>query len=207
MSLSTAAISTISTRRRLRFWPVLLLLLLGVLTTLPYLYAAWASPPDRVYTGMQLDAPDTLQYFSWMRDHRSALLVPNRMTAQPNEPALFNALWLVLAQLQNVTGWSNAAIFQVLRVLGGAMFAGAVWWWFALTTRDRREQGWAWALAMCGGGLGIVWVIEKYVRGLPDVRYPFDLYVAEPNTVLSLLGYPHFLVAGALVVATFSTLR
>ena len=54
--------------------------------------------------------------------------------------------------------------------------------------------------------MGVVWVVEKYLRGLPDVRYPFDLYVAEPNTLLSLLGYPHFLVAGGLMVAIFGSI-
>jgi hypothetical protein len=203
MAISLAAVRAVSKRRWPIPWPVLLTALLGLLTTLPYVYAAWTVPIDHVYTGLMLDAPDTLQYFSWMRDHRSALLVSNRMTAQPNDAALFNVLWLVLGQLQNLTGWGNAALFQVLRLLGGVAFAWAVWWCFGLLARTRREQGWAWAFVMCGGGLGVIWVIEKYLRGLPDVRYPFDLYVAEPNTLLGLLGYPHFLMAGALVVATF----
>lgn len=186
-------------------WPVLLVLLLLLLTTAPYVYAVVSAPDDRVYTGLMLDAPDTLQYFSWLRDHRSALLIANRMTAQANDPALFNLLWLVLAQVQNVTGWGNAAIFQLLRLIGGVGFAAAVWWFFALVAAGSREgqraRGWAWALALCGGGLGVIWVVRKYLLGMP-IDHPFDLYVAEPNTVLSLLGYPHFLVAGALIVAT-----
>lgn len=193
-------------RRPVPLWAgaLVVLLVLGALTTAPYLYAALNAPDGSVYTGLMLDAPDTLQYFSWLRDHRSALLVPNRMTSQPNEPALFNLLWLGLAQVQNATGWSNAAIFQLLRMAGGLAFAGAVWWLFGLVARSGRERLWAWALAMCGGGLGIVWVVEKYARGLSDVRYPFDLYVAEPNTLLMLLGYPHFLAAGALVIGTLA---
>ena len=183
---------------------LLILVVLGAVTTLPYLYAAWTTPADSVYTGLMLDAPDTLQYFSWLRDHRSATLVPNRMTSQPNEPALFNLLWLGLAQVQNLTGWSNAAIFQLLRVGAFLAFAGATWWLLGLATRTARERMWAWALAMCGSGLGIVWVVEKYARGLADVRFPFDLYVAEPNTLLMLLGYPHFLAAGALVIGTLA---
>lgn len=203
MSLSVATTQPLVRRRLVVRWPLLVALLLALLTTLPYVYALLSTPADRVYTGLMLDAPDTLQYFSWLRDHHTALLVPNRMTSQPNDPALFNLLWLVLGQLQRFTGWSNAAIFQVLRLIGGAGLLWTTWWFFGLTARSDRTRGWAWALASCGGGLGMVWVIDKYARGLADVRYPFDLYVAEPNTVLSLLGYPHFLVAGALMVAIF----
>lgn len=202
MAVSVATPQSIARVRRLR-WPLIVSLLLALLTTLPYLYAAATTPAGRVYTGLMLDAPDTLQYFSWLRDHRSALLVPNRMTSQPNDPALFNLLWLGLAQLQNLTGWSNALIFQVLRVVAGAAFLAISWWFYRLTACDRREQAWAWLIAMCGGGLGVVWVVEKYLRGLPGVRYPFDLYVAEPNTLLSLLGFPHFLAAGALMIGMF----
>jgi len=198
---SSLAAPAVARRRVLMPW--LVALALAALTTGPYLFGAAVASPDRIYTGLMLDAPDTLQYFSWLRDHRSAVVVPNRMTAQPNEPALFNLLWLGLGQLQNLTGWSNAAIFQALRLVGGASFALALWLFYGLAARDRREQGWAWALAMCGGGLGIVWVVEKYALGLPEVRYPLDVYVAEPNTLLSLLGYPHFLAAGALIVAIF----
>jgi hypothetical protein len=204
MAVSVASAQKIIRRPVMRRWPLLLALLLGVITTLPYGYAAATTPADRVYTGLMLDAPDTLQYFSWLRDHRAAWLVPNRMTAQANDPALFNLLWLALAALQNLSGWNNAAIFQVLRLLGGMSFLWSIWWLYGLTARSRREQGWAWAIASCGAGLGVVWVIDKYARGLSDVRYPFDLYVAEPNTLLSLLGYPHFLVAGALIVAIFA---
>ncbi len=204
MAVSVATTRPVAHRARRRSWPLWIALLLGVLTTLPYLYAATNVPADRVYTGLMLDAPDTLQYFSWLRDHRESLLVPNRMTAQPNEPALFNLLWLALAQLQNLTGWSNAAIFQVLRLIGGASFLAAAWWFYGLAAHTTQERAWAWLIAVCGSGLGVVWVVEKYARGLADVRYPFDLYVAEPNTLLSLLGYPHFLVAGALMVAIFA---
>ena len=182
-------------------WPIGLLALLAVLTTAPYLYAAASVPAGRVYTGLMLDAPDTLQYFAWLRDHRTALVISNRMTAQPNAPALFNLLWLLLAQVQNLTGWSNAAIFQLLRVVGGAAFAAAVWWFFGLVADRTRTRGWAWAMVLCGGGLGVIWVLRKYLLGR-EIDHPFDLYVAEPNTVLSLVSYPHFLVAGALIVAT-----
>lgn len=204
VTLATAR-SAVRRSRPLYAGALLILLALGAATTAPYLYAAWTAPADSVYTGMMLDAPDTLQYFSWLRDHRTALLVPNRMTSQPNEPALFNLLWLGLAQVQNVTGLSNAAIFQILRVVAGLAFAGAVWWLLGLAARTARERIWAWSLAMCGGGLGIVWVVDKYAGGLADVRYPFDVYVAEPNTLLMLLGYPHFLAAGALLIGTLAS--
>jgi hypothetical protein len=52
---------------------------------------------------------------------------------------------------------------------------------------------------LVGGGVGWIWVIGKYLTG--SMLYPLDVQVAEPNAFLSLIGYPHFLLAAALVLA------
>ncbi len=174
-----------------------------LITAVPYLYAAWSAPPGRAFQGILFDVPDVAQYWSWMRDHQHSLLVPNRMTAEPNEPALFNLLWLILGQMQRLTGWSEAAMYQVLRLTGGAAFLVVLWWFLGLAAGGRGERWTAWLIAALGGGLGWIWVVEKYARGLSDVRFPLDVYVAEPNAFFSLLGLPHFLAAAALLLGTF----
>lgn len=175
-----------------------------LITALPYWYAERrAAANGQVFSGIVVNIPDNMQYWSWMRDHRTALLIPNRLTSEPNEPALFNLLWLGLGQVQRLTGWNEGAIHQLLRVGGSTAFLAALWWFIGLILPRRGERWAAFGLISLGGGLGWVWVIEKYVNGLSDVRMPFHVYVSEPNTFFNVLAFPHFLAAAALILVVF----
>jgi hypothetical protein len=181
----------------------LLTLLALIITSLPYLYAYSIATPERIFGGIVLNVPDNVQYFSWFRDHESALLVSNRMTAEPNEPALFNLLWLVLAQIGLVTGWELPTLYHLLRVVAGVSFLVLLWPFCGLFTRDRAERWTAYLLIAVGGGLGWIWVVHKYVFGLADVAHPLDLYVSEPNAFFNIMAFPHFMVAAVLICAIF----
>ena len=107
-------------------------LLLLLITAVPYVYGYLSAPEGRVFQGIVFNVADITQYWSWMRDHRTALMVPNRMTPEPNDPALFNTLWLVLGQIQQVTGWSEPIMYQILRIVGGGAFLLTLWWFVGL---------------------------------------------------------------------------
>jgi hypothetical protein len=174
-----------------------------LLTSLPYLYGSLSSPADRHFMGVVLDVPDTAQYFSWLRAHQQALLVSNWMTPEPNQPAFFNLLWFGLGRLALWTGMGLAESFQLLRIVAGAAFSFALFWLYGLLAESRREQWLATALVLVGGGVGWIWVIEKYIAKRSELLFPLDVQVAEPNALLSLIGYPHFLLAAAFVLAIF----
>jgi hypothetical protein len=178
---------------------------LVLVTGVPYVYGYISAPEGREFQGIVFNVPDTVQYWSWMRDHHTALMVPNRMTPEANDPALFNMLWLGLGRIQVVTGWNEATINQLLRVVGGGGFLFVLWWFVGLLVIDRRARWTAYLIATLGGGLGWIWVVDKYINRLSDVRFPLDLYVVEPNTFFALLTLPHFLVAAALLLITFGT--
>jgi hypothetical protein len=185
-----------------------LLLAVGIvalllLTGLPHLYAGLSGPADRRYMGIVSDVPDTAQYFSWLRAHQRALIVSNLMTPEPNQPAFFNLIWFVLGRLTLWTGMSMVAAFQLLRLVAGAAFGFALFWLYGLLAEDRRERWLATVLVLVGGGLGWIWAVEKHMSRRSDLLYPLDVQVAEPNAFLSLIGYPHFLLAAALVLAIF----
>jgi hypothetical protein len=184
-----------------RFLLALCIGALLLLTSLPQLYGSLSSPTDRRFMGIVLDVPDTAQYFSWLRAHQHALIVSNLMTPEPNQPAFFNLLWLCLGRLASWTGISFAFAFQLLRLVVGVAFGYTLFWLYGLLAEDRREQWLATILVLVGGGVGWIWVIEKYLTRRADLLYPLDVQVAEPNAFLSLIGYPHFLLAAALVLA------
>lgn len=175
----------------------LLIAALLLLSGLPHLYASITSPADRQYMGIVSDVPDTAQYFSWLRAHQQSVLVSNWMTPEPNAPAFFNLLWLVLGRLSLWTGIGLAGCFQLLRLGAGVAFGYALFWLYGLLAEDRRERWLATLLVLVGGGIGWVWAIDKYVSHLSDLRFPLDVQVAEPNAFLSMIGYPHFQLAAA----------
>jgi hypothetical protein len=198
---ATPRVAQHSTTRRDHLALALGIALLLLVTGLPHLYAGLSSPPDRQYMGIVSDVPDTAQYFSWLRAHQQNLVVSNLMTPEPNQPAFFNLLWLVLGRLSLWTGMGLAACFQLLRLVAGVAFAYALFWLYGLLAEDRGERWWATGLVLLGGGVGWIWVIEKYLARRGDLLFPLDVQVAEPNAFFSLVGYPHFLLAAALVLA------
>jgi len=172
-------------------------------TSLPYLFAYLVSPPDRRFQGIVFNLADHVQYFSWLRDHRTDWLVANRMTPEPNVPALFNLLWLIVGRIEAFTGWSVPALFQGVRLVAAASLLLVLAPVCRLFTRGGGEQWLAYTLVVLGSGLGWIWVVEKHMRGLSDVRFPLDLYVGEPNTFFSIMAFPHFVIACSLVMAIF----
>jgi hypothetical protein len=174
-----------------------------LVATTPTLLAYLGSPPDRSFQGIVYGVADTAQYFSWMRDHRTAWLVPNRMTSEPNGPALFNLLWLALGRAQAATGLPTVALFHGARIVAGAALLLTLYATCGRFAGGRPERLTAFLVTALGAGLGWIWVVVKYARGLADVPFPFDLYVAEPNTLFILTGFPHFTIATALILGVF----
>lgn len=169
-------------------------------TSLPYLFGYLAKPADRVFVGIVANVPDNAQYLSWLRDHRAGFLVPNRMTSEPNEPRLFNLLWLAVARASEMTGLAVPVIFHTVRIVAGIAILLLLYPFCGLFTRGRAEQLSAYLMVAIGAGLGWIWVVEKYLRGLPEVRFPLDLYVAEPNLFLNIMAFPHFVIAALLIM-------
>lgn len=173
-----------------------------IVTTLPYLYAYWSAPPDRQFMGVIYNVPDHMQYFSWFREFGESNLSANKLTPEPNEPIFFNLLWWGMARIGGVLGIGYAGMYQILRWTATILFLLLVYrmvsWFFA----DRLQRTTAFLLILFGAGFGWVLILMKYTITNGELLWPLDVYVAEPNTFLSILGSPHF-VAAALYMFVF----
>lgn len=172
------------------------------LTTLPYLYAYFTTPPEKHFMGLMLDVPDHGQYFSWMRELTYAHLSANKLTPEPNQPVFFNLLWWGLGRLGWVLGLNYPGVFQLLRFFGSILFlllAYRVCAWFLPNLLMRRT---AFLIIALTSGFGWVLVFFKYLWGTADPPFPLLVYIAEGNTFLGILGYPHF-IAAALYIFVF----
>ncbi len=172
-----------------------------LITSLPYIYGYLSAPPDRQFMGIALGTPDTTQYFTWMRSFGQNLLIDNRMTAEPTEPVFFNLLWWLLGQLAARTGWSLPAIYQLFRLLTVATFVPLTYWLCGVFLRETRQRWTAFWVVLLGAGWGWVLIVGKYLTG--TLPWPFDVYIVEPNSFLSLVAFPHFSNAALFMVVIF----
>ncbi len=183
-----------------RFGTALLALVL-LLSTAVAAFAYLSAPPDRHFTGVIFNIPDHNQYFAWMRDLAHANLAPNRLTAEPNEPALFHLLWWSAGRAGALFDLGPGASFGALRVLAILTLFPIAYAFIHIAVANALQRRLAMLLFTFGGGLGIVWVVVKYLQGLPDAPFPFDIYTSEPNSFFIALAFPHFGIALALVIA------
>src|SRR5262245_54649075 len=149
--------------------------------TVPYLYGFARTPEGRVYTGLMFDVPDHAQYWSWVTASRESLFIANTMTPEPNARAFLNLMTWTRGLGQTLTGLSLAAVFQLWRLLGCAVVGVAIVLAFRVFVPDRSRRAAAYVLAF-GSGLGWMLVVLKTLRHLPDVPFPMDLYIVEPNS-------------------------
>lgn len=185
-----------------RFVGVVIAVLL-VITSLPYLFAALTAPADKQYMGIMINVPDHAQYFSWFKQYLTQDLASNRLTPEPNQPIFFNLLWWLLAKLGAALGWGYAAMFQVLRVTVTAAFLVVLYRlcaWFFTEVAQRRT---AFLLTLAASGFGWVLIALKYLLGWDYTLETWLLvYIVEPNTFFGLLSTPH-LVGAALYILAF----
>jgi hypothetical protein len=106
-----------------------------------------------------------------------------------------------LAQVQRATGLSFAGLFQIWRLLGCLVLGVALVMSFRRFVPDPKRRAAAYVLALAGSGLGWLLVAVKYAKGLPDVPFPLDVYVVEPNTWFATFAYPYLALAQGLVLA------
>jgi len=173
------------------------------LTSLPYVYGYVSSPPEQQFMGLMLDVPDHGQYLSWWRGFQTSLLIPNKLTPEPNEPVFFNLLWWALAQVSRWTGLGYAPVYQAFRWVAGGSFLWTVYRLIAQFLPEMHQRKTAFTLVAFSSGLGWVLVVLKYTLTDGELLFPLDVYVAEGNSFLCILGYPHFAFATAFIALTF----
>jgi len=183
-----------------RFVAALITLMLALVAA-PAVYAYLSTPPERHFTGVIFNIVDHNQYFAWMRDLAHANLAPNRLTAEPNAPALFHLLWWSAGRVGAIFGLEYAAVFGGLRVIATVLLLGVAYGFLRIAVADLAQRRLAFLLFCFAGGVGFVWIIVKYALGLPEAPFPFDIYTSEPNSFFIALAFPHFGIALALLIA------
>jgi hypothetical protein len=186
-------------------WALVSAVILVVLaiTALPYFFAYQSAPDDMQFMGVIYNIPDHFQYFSWMRESQTKILVPNQLTPEYSTPLLFNFLWWTLGRIEVLTGLNYATLYQITRWLAGGFVMAATYFFCGVVFQNRAKRWTAFLVGTLGTGLGWLLVVEKYARRLPDINSPFAVYTSEPNTFFNVLAFPHFSIAAGLIAVIF----
>lgn len=173
-----------------------------VLTSIPYLYAYLSAPPEKHFMGIMLDVPDHGQYFSWMRELSTSALASNKLTPEANDPVFFNLLWWGLGHLKRWTGLSLDLTYQFFRLVSGGLFLAVGYLVIARFLEEVEQRRTAFLVITFGSGFGWMLVLLKYTLTNGVLVYPLDVFIAEGNTFLGIMAYPHF-IAAALYILIF----
>ena len=172
-----------------------------ILTSIPYAFAALTAPPEKHFMGFILNVSDHSQYLAWYKGFQTAFLISNKLTAEPNPPIFFNLLWWTLGRLGRYTGLSHAVIYQIFGWTAGAFFLGMVYAFAALVFPDVHRRRVAFLVIALGSGFGWILIVLKYTLMRGELIFPLDVYIAEANSFLCVLAYPHFTEAAGLILA------
>lgn len=178
--------------------------ILLALTALPYVFGYASAPSDQQFMGLVFNVSDHTQYFSWYRELQQEILAENKLTPEPNEPVFFNLLWWVLGKVGQWTGLEVGQVFQVFRLVVGAVFVYAVYWFCAFFFDDAWKRKIACLVITCGSGLGWVLVVLKYTLTKGELLFPLDVYRGGTNSFLSIMAFPHFVMANSLIIITLA---
>jgi hypothetical protein len=177
-----------------------------VVTTLPYVYGFLSSPSDRQFMGLIYNVADHAQYFSWYRDFQANNLISNRMTPERTEALFFNLLWWTLARVGLYTGLNYVQVFMIFRLAAAIAFLCMLYYFCSLILDVVWERRIAFLLITFASGLGWILVFLKHTVTQGELLFPLDVYKAGTNSFWSVMAYPHFTIANALILAVFALL-
>jgi hypothetical protein len=174
-------------------------LALLLLTSLPYAFGYLTAPADQQFMGLTYTVHDYSQYMSWARESATGILVPNKLTPEPNPPVFFNLLWWIIGRLDHYLGISFVVANQGLRVVAAGLFMLLAYRFCAVFFPDRPRRRFALVTACLMGGFGWLLVVLKQKTG--TLIDPTLVYNTPGNTFFGMMVVPHQIISAALLLA------
>lgn len=194
---------SVSKKEKRYIW--ILVVILIVVTTAPYLYGWIAAEDGYFYTGMHRISPaDFNVYFSYMEQAADGHLLFRDLYTSEYEPHnFFSPVWLVGGAMTKL-GLSGPVVFQILRIISIPFLAFVLYWLVAYFLKEPRRRKVAYFISLFASGLGLYVFLGIGSKGLGSpYNYPLDIWVSEYNTFLTIFQTSHFIISLALILLTF----
>jgi len=178
-------------------WVLLWSTLIVGLTCLPYLYAYLVAPDNMQFTGLLSNPMDGNSYLAKMRQGAQGnWLFHLPYTSEDHDGAFIFTYYLFLGQLSALLGLPLILTYHLARVVNSLILLFVVYCFSSLFNLDGRSRIATFLLIGFSSGLG--WLAVPF-----DVFAP-DLWVPEAITFYSIFANPHFPLAVALMLLTFT---
>jgi hypothetical protein len=176
------------------------MVVVAVLTELPYANGRRAAGPGRYYDGLVAHSDDIHGYLSFARQAAEGRWrFENRYAPFSHAPVFFNLEWLAVGKAMRWLG--DPAAFRAWR-LAGVMLLISGFWLLSAVLGSAWARGWVLALFCLGGGLGWMIGLGQWFLAWPPSPSPPPLDVAGYglHPFVQMLQNPHFAVPHALVL-------
>jgi hypothetical protein len=177
------------------------------LTTVPYLWCWWQTPPGREFCWVLYGRDDHAVYMAWLRQVADgSFFLRNLFTTDPQGGRLSNLFFFLLGQPVRFLGIEPALVLQIARVGFGALLLVLVYRFAAYFTENVTVRRMTFWLAALAGGLGwgsvLGWFDGIYsLPGHEAVRkLPTDLWQPEGFTFLSVYSTALFAASTCAIV-------
>lgn len=168
------------------FWLFLVsLIILIVVTSLPYYIAEQSAGEDYVFGGFLMNPLDGNSYLAKMyQGYQGDWKYTLPYTAELSEGAYIFEFYLFLGHIARITGSSLGALFHIVRMICAVIMLVALYHFIKVAVPDMAARPLAFILAVFGSGLGWVALLAGKVTS--------DFWVAEAYPFLSAFSNPHF---------------
>ena len=185
--------NTIMAKRKEMWFASLITMCVVIITTLPYLYAAWSGGSQYNFGGFLMNPYDGNSYLAkmyqgWSGNWRFTL----PFTANAGQGAYLFLFYLGLGHLSRLFGFPLLLTFHLTRMASAMIMGIALYQFFSVFFSTVNQRLLVFTLAVLGSGLG--WLATLF--GL----FTADFWVAEAYPFLSAYSNPHFPLGIALLV-------
>ena len=176
-----------------RLYPNIILVLVVLLVTLPYIFATTNAGENHIFNGFLLNPIDGNTYLAkmyqgWEGKWRFDL----PYTTEPGEGVFLNLFYISLGHFARTFNLHLIFVFHVFRILGSIVLLKTMWWFYGANNSKKLYRKIAFTIAAIGSGMGWMLVPFGYLTS--------DFWVAEAYPFLSSYANPHFPIGLALLL-------
>ena len=187
--------------REERRWCLAFGIILGLATTLPYVWAYYREGDAWRFSGFVFGVEDGNSYLAKMlQGAYGAWLFRTPYTTAPQNGILAFLPYLLLGKLAAGVALHEQliALFHAARFLATPLAVLATYSFAARLVKEVAWRRWATVLASVGGGVG--WILVLLGSGNIYGSLPLEFYSPETFGFLAYLGLPHLVVARGLLL-------
>ena len=170
-----------------------------LLTGLPYLVGWLMETSEYTFSGFFVAVEDGNDYLAAMRQGAAGRwLFHNPYTPEPHTGLFIHVVYLALGKVAHVFGLSLPLTLHLARLVAIPFLLVAVYCFVAQITSWQAVRRISCFLVAVGGGLGWLWVLMggEFAPGV----MPTDLWVPDASAFLTMLTFPHLVLAQALIL-------